>query len=533
MIKNLATLFLLINFTLYHSNNASAQPDLSGTYVEGPQKVDVDIKTWGEDCGPKPKSYSSAGGKKVTVKVDGDNLIFSDGNSTKSCWSANPRIKRLSASKKGNKWVLICETPENDSRYEHGEYTITYTEEGLVFVNKSTYNWQLKESVCSATITIRKVYTRIEPKEEEKKEINQPGENILINDLKNLPEEKEGACKTQGAPVKISISPSVANVGPGEKICFDIHGVDEHGCRVPINANLTLSSPPGLTEPFLSGNCFVAGKNAALSEGTFRIIAKTENGMTATSRVRVNFGGVEDLIAVNLGSSNESAKDSGNTSVLRANPPPGFVVIQKEKGEKYKNLVRFLILLFAIFVIGCVIAISVTLIKVRKVRQKIKETLDKETLTYQKNIQEIQKAKSTKEELDTNITPAKEKVNDRKQTAAEDSGWMRCEICNREFEPGYLRCPYDGSELKRIGEADYKVSRGGLVCPVCRRGFRGSITVCPFDKVHLVPYSVFKEIVTDDNRAKKQTKVCPVCGEKYEEKELFCGKDGTKLEPVQ
>ena len=172
---------------------AGAQDTVSGAYIEGAGKVSVTIQNRGEDCGPKPKSYATKGGKKVDVELNGDHLFFSDGSSTKKCWSDNTRLKRLSSAKKGSTWTTVCETPESDSRYEHGEYTIKVTEGGLTFVNDSSYKWQLKTSMCKAVITIRKEYTKAgakkgepepepepEPAEADKKTCKTTGSIVLL-----------------------------------------------------------------------------------------------------------------------------------------------------------------------------------------------------------------------------------------------------------------------------------------------------------------------------------------------------------------
>jgi hypothetical protein len=515
------------------SSPALAEDTISGTYIEGAQKVSVNIQSWGEDCGPQPKSYSSKGGKTVTVQLKGDNLVFSDGNSTKNCWSANTRLKRLSATKKGNTWTTVCETPENDSRYEHGEYTVSAAENGLSFVNKSSYNWQLKASICKAVITIKKNYEPVEGKKP-------PGEEP---DAKPPPDESK--CKKPGEITRIVISPSSARIGAGEKICFGVHGLDAQGCRIPVSASLSLSGPAAASDSTLSGGCFSAGKNAALSEGTFRINAQTAEGMSASAKVEVKFGSIEDLIAVNLNPADLSGQGSENSSVPQAKPPSGFVVVPGPGKGTGSGVWVYVIPIVGLVLLAGIAIISLTVARVRSARRKLGESLAVDEAREAPIVDGPRRA--PKDGVPAVAPPAPAAAapgagpapepGPEKEVGGEvlpgKSKWMRCEVCNREFEPGYLRCPFDGSELKPYQELTYQSVKGGMICPVCRRGFQKDVTLCPFDKVHLIPYSVFRAMKPQDKAKSAKTKICPVCGNKYEENEFFCGSDGSKLEPIQ
>lgn len=561
--RSLPRLLLLILLFLPFSRPALAEDTISGDYIEGAGKVTVDTQSWGEDCGPKPKSYSSKGGKTVTVQLKGDNLIFSDGNSTKNCWSSNTRLKRLSATKKGKTWTTVCETPENDSRYEHGEYTVSATENGLNFVNKSTYNWQLKTSICKAVITIRKSYTPVEGK---KPPVEEPP-----------PEEQPDAkppdvskCKKPGEITRIAVSPSNPKVGAGEKVCFSVHGFDDQGCRIPVSASLSMSGPKAASDSVLEGSCFIAGKNAALSEGTFRITAQTADGRSAAAKVEVRFSSIEDLIAVNLDPSNLSGQGSENASVPQAMPPSGFVVVPGPGEGAGSKLWIYVIAVVGFFCLAGVVLIFLTIARIRSARRKINETVRvdggqaarisarpraaprAEAPAAAAPVQPVTApavpaaaaaaaapapapAPAPPEDESTVEATASSRLDQAPDAEApgKKGMWMRCDVCSREFEPGTLRCPYDGSELKPYKELTYQSVKGGMICPVCRRGFQKDVAQCPIDKVHLIPYSVFRTMKSEEKAKSVKTKICPVCGNKYDENEFFCGSDGSKLEPIQ
>ena len=137
-----------------------AHAGFAGEYDVGPSKVKVNIHSWGEDCGPEPKSYTKKGKGTIEVSESGDHLIFSNGRSTKKCWSANVKLQRVSVTKKGNSWTIVCESPAGDSRQEKGKYVVTASAGKITVKETSNYDWKLKDSVCEATIVINKVFTK-------------------------------------------------------------------------------------------------------------------------------------------------------------------------------------------------------------------------------------------------------------------------------------------------------------------------------------------------------------------------------------
>ncbi len=561
--------------------------DLSGEYIEGKQQVTVNIKNWGDDCGPQPKSYATKGGKKVTVTEKGDNLQFSDGNSTKKCWSDNTRLKRMSSTKKGQTWITICETPEHESRFERGEYTVKATADGLSFSNKSAYNWQLKKSICRAVITIQKNYKRTgasksepepEPQIEPESLLKKPK---LIIDA-DYPEMDTGKCEDPGESVRLAIAPSGYTLGAGEKVCFNVYGLDDKGCRNPVTSpSFTMSGAMGQSESRLEGNCLLAGKNAALSEGTLRIHASAE-GMHASAKVEVKFKSVEDLIAVNIeplklaGSQNSSQPGTGSGS------PTGVVEIHGPR-DKGRTIWLYVIYAVGILLACCVLIITITLVRIRSARRHIKRTVPLEEVVVtgddalrppswqaprpapepQAPAPEpepkppphpLQHRYSPQPPQPVNV-PAAQAAQKQPGDAAraapkiepidgldkdEDSDqdrqkWMHCEVCKKEFEPGSTFCPNDGSELKPYKEPDYQSAKAGLICPVCRRGYNADAKQCIFDKTYLVPYSVFasQQQAEQDKPKGSKVKICPVCQKQYDDNTEFCGEDGSNLEPVQ
>ncbi|MFH1436503.1 MAG: hypothetical protein ABIJ56_12355 [Pseudomonadota bacterium] len=552
--------------------------DLSGEYIEGKQQVTVNIKSWGDDCGPQPKSYSTKGGKKITVSEKGDNLQFSDGNSTKKCWSDNTRLKRISSTKKGQTWITICETAEHESRFERGEYTLKATADGLSFANMSVYNWQLKESICRAVITITKNYKRSgaskpepgpEPEVEPESLLKKPELKIDAD----YPEMDSGKCEDPGDSVRLAMAPSSYKLGAGEKICFNVFGLDDKGCRNPvISPSFSMSGAQGQSESRIEGNCFLAGNNAALSEGSFRIHASAE-GMHASAKVEVKFKSVEDLIAVNLEPSRLAGSQDSSQPGAGAGSPAGVVEIH---GPRDKGRAVWLYIIYAagILLACCVLIIAVTLVRIRSARRHIKRTVPMEEVVVMKPADDAlrppaaeapqpapqawasrpapgpeppphplqhQYSPQPPQPRPDNAARAAPKIEpidglDREEESDQDrQKWMHCEVCKKEFGPGSTFCPNDGSELKPYKEPDYHSAKAGLICPVCRRGYKSDVKQCIFDKTYLVPYSVFasQQQAKQDQPKGSKVKICPFCQKQYDDSTEFCGEDGSKLEPIQ
>src|SRR5690349_8875166 len=72
---------------------ASAQVVLSGQWRSGATAIDVQVESWGKDCGPAPQSSQSPGGSIVRVVQVGEQLqLHTGGRIIKSdvCFGQNP-----------------------------------------------------------------------------------------------------------------------------------------------------------------------------------------------------------------------------------------------------------------------------------------------------------------------------------------------------------------------------------------------------------------------------------------------------------
>jgi predicted amidophosphoribosyltransferase len=108
---------------------------------------------------------------------------------------------------------------------------------------------------------------------------------------------------------------------------------------------------------------------------------------------------------------------------------------------------------------------------------------------------------------------------------------MACPVCKREFPPGSLFCPEDGTRLvKASGSSGTMRVPAGGICPTCERGFPPEVKICPEHGEALIPAPLFN--ATSAKKPPQEAprgKICPTCGTRYDGNAVFCGKDGTAL----
>ncbi len=525
---------------------------LGGEYTEGATKVNVNIHSWGDDCGPKPKSYTTkAKGKKVTVTTSGDHLVFSNGRSTKKCWSANIKLQRLSVTKKGNSWTIVCKSSPEDSHQEHGKYVVTAAGNKITVKDTSNYNWKLKESVCKATIVIDRVFTKAgdatEPEPEP--EPPPPVKTVIKPTIeKEYPEEPPPKkCKEMGAPVKLAVFPASAETSPGHKVCFNAYAVDKNGCRLHVKPEWKLNKESSDRSGRIDGNCFVPGDNAADSEGVFRVVAEYSY-YTAGSKVVVKSQYIEDLIAVNLdptgeGEGEQQQGGDGGGKVAGADEQ---VEVPLAGGRRIPTIVFYIVpplLLALLLVLVIVLGIAS---RRKKLRRRIAELEAQRMQEEAMSGMPPDPLQAAPVPVQAMGGPEPPPARQRRQAqlprtpgagAAPGSApvpLMVCRVCGRELQSGSRFCPHDGSALVPVDETDDGPQDTGMICPRCGRGYAPGTRNCGEDGELLVPAPVadagLDRASAEPPRVRKL--ICPVCSTVYDDGSTFCGNDGSSLVPM-
>lgn len=490
---------------------SAAEAQLEGRYETQGQRVSVKVDNWGDDCGSRPRSYSARGGKVVAVRRIGPHLRLGS-QRTDRCWSRNPKVQRRRAAVGANRWHVVCETPASDPRFEHGEYTLERVNETTLRLREeSRYNWRLEGDHCTAVVVLTRTYRRL-PDEEPSS--GEPAEPPPENPPPVAPPPEppvEARCEgPAGLPVKIDLRPTLAKVGPGDRVCFRAMGRDNRGCPAPLEVQWSKArrgtTVRGGGGRLSSDGCYTAGTSPVDSEGRVVIVASAGD-LTARAKVVVGFPDISDLIAASLEEGLESP-DAG-LAESTAEARPGAVQGVGRSGASPSGEPSGL--LWALIGIAG-IAAALLLLAVMIVMRRRKAHAAAE--------EEAESASSGSTKARFSVSPA--------------GVGLVCPTCDREFETGRSYCPDDATKLvpKEAGEqAD--LAHEALICPKCRRGYDGVARFCPHDSEKLVPYSEFRKSKLEAREARaREQMVCPRCSARYDAGTLFCEKDGAKLEPV-
>jgi hypothetical protein len=161
----------------------------------------------------------------------------------------------------------------------------------LLYQDVSLFNWKLKDSTCSATITTtQRLVTRSATAPNPPPPPAPPSAQATT--------APAPAC-IPGAPARIALRPRRAEIALGERACFEARVLDPTGCDVP-DAKVAWSLEHGnAIKASLENGCLVAGDSSAESEGTFTIVAR-HVGLRATAEVVVTAASLPSLVAKRL-----------------------------------------------------------------------------------------------------------------------------------------------------------------------------------------------------------------------------------------
>jgi hypothetical protein len=448
-----------------------ALAQLEGSYKTRGQQVSVQVKTWGENCGSRPRSYSSGSGKVVEVRRAGAHLSIGS-QRTDACWSRNPKVQRQRATAGPRSWLVVCETPLDDPRFEHGEYSVEQVDETTLRLREeSRYDWRLEGDHCEATVVLTRTYERIADVDE-----GTPGNPV------KAPPPVEPVVPTRckgppGAPVKLEVHPGRPRIEPGERVCFRAVGRDANGCPVTVTASW--SKARSGTTVGSSGNrlsadgCYSAAPAISDAEGRCVVVASVGE-LNAQAVVSVRLADISDLIAARLEEGFDEVDAGAEPPVAEARPGAVQGVDRPAvtpADEPSMALVAALIGALAIvMLLGVLIAVA------RRRRARLDHVV--------------------------------------------------------EVEPAVV----EHAAVVEPAPAPTPISAGGcenVICPRCRRGFDPTVRTCPTDGVELIPYSKWRASKLAEHRsAVHGMMICPSCAARYDPGTLFCANDGTKLEPV-
>lgn len=463
--------------------------DYAGSWTASELRITNQITSWGPDCGRRPPgSYTEPGGA-VTIAERGDHLAFSGAvrGATNRCWSDRPGLRRLSTRFQGERWTTSCETPDDDAQPESGRYTFrAESPSRLVYEERTEWNWRLNSSTCRASRVARRTFTRVGEAPPPTMEETPP----------DPPEMEEAPC-TPGAPARVRVSPSDETIQPGERVCFRARVVDAAGCTVRgQSVELELREAPG-REGRLDARCFVAGASAATAEGEFRVVARSGD-LRGSARVLVRSEDLSHLTAT--GREREEREDGLSAAEAEAASGLSARALRGSGGSAWLLGGGAALLLL-------LVAAALLFVRRRKGQSP--------------------SAPPGAEDIPDGTAPPPPRPSAPAGATAKPPRRV-CPVCGHEDETGNAFCPKDGATL--LDPDDPTVRAQGMICPTCRRGYPADADRCVHDQDTLVPYALF--VARGKASESSGKKVCPVCGETYDEGTTFCGKDGATLETV-
>jgi len=477
------------------AGSARADGPYEGAWRASATRVDVAVRSWGTDCGPRPQSFSSGGGGTVQVAQEGDHLVFRGQRTTRTdgCWSENRAVRRVSTSVQGGTWRTVCRTAPGDSRGETGTYTLRANGgDALAFTDVSEYDWALNASHCTASITTTQSFSRT------RTAVAEPTPPVMPT---------ERAC-TPGAAARVSMRPERVTIQPGERSCLRARVVDASGCTVPGQAiTWTLERPAGRAGELADG-CFQAAATAAEAEGEFRVVA-TSTALRGAAVVVVHTQDLSDLIARRgelgavgvLTGSDATAQTQGAARVeARA--------VQASNGSLLWPIVGAAVAL--LLLLG-----GVVMLLGGKKKAKPQPSAPRDSAEFDE------------------APPATGSIGAVASAAAPMVMSKTCPVCHLEVEGETTFCPKDGTRLVPSPRGGPATPSQALICPTCRRGFPPDSRFCPHDSDELIPYAMFaSRAKAKETAAGDKPLICPKCGERFTSTTTFCGKDGSPLVTV-
>ncbi|MGD8858709.1 MAG: zinc ribbon domain-containing protein [Myxococcales bacterium] len=435
--------------------------------------MEVSIESWGPDCGPRPRSSRSRGGGRVTIEQDGEALVLRSGGRvirSDRCWSQNPSIRRTSGGRSDDSWVTRCNTPRDDPREEHGTYSLKLLAPGrLLYQDVSRFNWKLKDSTCTASITTVQTLMRSGAAPRTPAPSPLPLEEDPSRG-RTTRAPKRASCEP-GEPAQLSLRPGSVELELGGHICFRTRVVDGRGCRVPRSkVEWSLQSRPAAARPVLTGGCLQVGDNAAEAEGRYLVQARLGR-LSARAEARVRAADLSSVMARHLvvgglGNTDGGVVDAGGAPAEGEPARPATRTAARTLPRESAGG-RWTWSLFAAALAALAVGALVWIRRRAHAALHLPPPGDADTHTE------------------------------------------------------------DGSAAR--DPSGRGAAPGAHVCPNCRRGYPAAGR-CRHDGTPLVPYAEFTR--SRDGGESSARRRCPRCGTLYPAGTAFCGEDGSPLHDV-
>lgn len=550
---------LAIASVLPATDDVAAQ-SLTGQWTETTRSTDATVHSWGGNCPERPQSSSSRPNLPVEIVVEGDHLQFPRGRRTDRCWSDNPALRRIRFSKQGNRYVIECRTPDDDSRQEHGTYVVTVEPERIAIELRSEYDWILNQDRCRATLVERRVLARSLPRaadagtpDADLRNPFQPdaGEAAtaatdalfprlgLARPLPPEPAQPEPrACERPGPPVRLRIRGPRA-VSPGDRVMLTARRVDRSDCDLgPAQARFHVagSGTGGTVTP---DGLFRACDSVAMCDGERVRIEATAEVLSGSTVILVAANIERGLGTVGAveGEAGEQPEGEGGpagaqvaTALLAQGGKPaagaGVAVTPSPAAEPASSWMLWLVVIGGALVVVAVAAYLI--VSMRRPAPAPGDALAAEPPAFVLAPAPPQAGPRPPAPEPLAAAPPPPQAVPRPPAPPK---W-HCPACRREYDSAG-HCPADGLATTEGAAPPPARTVEYVACPRCGRGRSKDAKFCPDDKELLLPYGM----AVTEYRARRRgetapaEKVCPRCGARSPGSALFCAKDGEALRP--
>lgn len=196
---------LAISVTSVAFGASRERPPLSGQWAASPLVESWSFPAWSTACGPKPVAQNSAGGSSLVTEESGELAFAGPGRTyrTHQCWEQYPGLRRVAHSKGAHAWSSTCKSAADDPRQAnihtsvslHGDSTIKFRETG-------SYEFYIQSSKCVAQVSRTRTFSRQLPEK-----VNEEGGAGAVSPSGSIPPAVAAPAPAAAASVPNSDGP--------------------------------------------------------------------------------------------------------------------------------------------------------------------------------------------------------------------------------------------------------------------------------------------------------------------------------------
>lgn len=431
-----------------------------GAFTLAAGGTQVDVSSWGPDCGPRPTDQRDAGGAAYDLTAAGALTaprgappLFAPG----VCRAATG-LPDLAEQRAGD--IYRCRARAGAARQVEGRVSLKAPDPNTIEVrHQFTYDWRLKGSHCAVKVQGRWRLTRSTP--------------LTAPDAAAPPTR----CAAPGPPAALDAKGSRRRaVKTGGRIALAVRAQDAAGC--PVAQTPTFEASEG-----------------AISDAGVLDVRGVEAGRTITVTARLADQAVEFQVRV-VGDADYSALAAETPALVEGElaplPPQAGAGVgagsaaPTDEGDLTTRVLLALFIGFAIVAVG--LGLWVTL---RTVRARRATLFDDDAMA--------RLDAASRGPAGADPVPAEDDALTAQATAPLGSGGSSgpprwCPTCERSFGDETRFCPFDGTTLEEVtgGPLDAAapaVATGRArerVCPECGRHYPEDVLFCGVDGARLV-----------------------------------------------